>query len=150
MKLGAPSVAGGELSAFQFKAPYELRRPARILLVDGYYETRVALSKMLSLCGQSVLSAQNAKQALDLATRHPFDLLICEVNLPGMTGMELMHELQKVQPIYGVATCVFKDRGQESAALAAGFQKLLIKPILITQLIRIINDVMRKLGSTSN
>jgi len=105
---------------------------------------------MLSLCGQSLLSAQDAKQALDLATRHPFDLLICEVNLPGMTGIELMHELQKVQPIYGVATCVFKDRGQESAALSAGFQKLLIKPILITQLIRIINDVMRKLGSTSN
>src|SRR6185437_3774041 len=74
-----PHVAGGEVSAFHFKAPYELKRPARILLVDGYYETRVALGKMLSLCGQVVTIAQDVKEALDLATRYPLDFLINEV-----------------------------------------------------------------------
>jgi len=139
-----PSVAGGEVSAFHFKAPYELKRPARILLVDAYYETRVALGKMLSLCGQVVTIAQDAKEALDLATRYPLDLLINEVNLPGMSGIDLMLELQKVQPIPDIATCVFNARDQEESALAAGFDRLLIKPIPITQLIHSIDDVIKK------
>lgn len=138
------------MSAFHFKAPYELKSPARILLVDGYYETRVALSKMLSLCGQTVTVAQEAKQALDLATRRPLDLLISEVNLPGMSGIDLMLELQKVQPIPGIATCAFNARDQEKDALAAGFDRLLIKPIPIAQLIHSIDDVMKKHNRTAN
>ena len=138
------------MSAFHFKAPYELKRPARILLVDGYYETRVALSKMLSLCGQMVTSVQDARQALDLAARRPFDLLISEVDLPEISGIDLMVELQKVQPMPGIATSAFNARDKATAALAAGFDRLLIKPIPIAQLIHSIDEVMKKHDRSGN
>src|SRR5690349_14944678 len=64
----------------------------RILLVEDHDDTARALTRLLSLSGYDVHTADSFASAIQLFDRHTFDLLISDVGLPDGSGYELMRE----------------------------------------------------------
>lgn len=71
----------------------------RILVVDDYHPMRQLISDALQQSGHYFISeAENGREALDKCSEHPFDLVISDVMMPGMGGMELLNKLTKISP----------------------------------------------------
>lgn len=71
-----------------------LLKELRILIVDDSAVVRSVLSKELLRSGVQVTQAENGQQALDIALRKEFDLIITDVEMPCMNGIELCRRLK--------------------------------------------------------
>jgi DNA-binding NtrC family response regulator len=114
-----------------------------VLIVDDERVIADTLSLILSKSGYNVLTAYDAKTALEIARSTPPALLITDVVMPGMTGIELATMLVKVIPeckvllFSGQAATVdllakARDMGQEFAILA--------KPVHPTDMLRRVSE----------
>jgi len=71
---------------------------ARILLVDDDDDVRAAASAIIEELGYSVSAVDRAPKAIDLVRNENFDLLITDVMMPVMNGVELAKEVEKIRP----------------------------------------------------
>lgn len=69
-----------------------------ILVVDDEQLVRNTLKKMLERAGHRVLEAEDGRQALDLLDGHMPDLIICDIIMPNMEGIETLREVKKINP----------------------------------------------------
>ncbi len=60
-----------------------------ILLVDDDNDVRETSADMLTELGYQVRQAENGQQALDLLTTRGFDVMVTDIRMPGMSGLEL-------------------------------------------------------------
>ncbi|MCB9833768.1 MAG: sigma-54-dependent Fis family transcriptional regulator [Planctomycetes bacterium] len=72
--------------------------PGRILVVDDDPLVRDALAASLVTAGHLVTTAQDARSALRELEREPPELVLCDLRLPGMNGLELLHALKTRHP----------------------------------------------------
>jgi DNA-binding NtrC family response regulator len=70
----------------------------RLLVVDDEDLLRSSLVKLLAMEGYSVLSASDGNEALMLIKENKFQLIITDLKMPGMSGMELIEEVRKLSP----------------------------------------------------
>ena len=70
----------------------------RLLVVDDEDLLRSSLVKLLTMEGYSVLSAPDGNEALRLIKENKFQLIITDLKMPGMSGMELIEEVRKLSP----------------------------------------------------
>src|SRR3954447_24563463 len=77
-------------TAVQPIAPATERRPPRILVVDDERSMRELLSIVLRREGYEVLVAENGQAALQLLDRQPIDLLISDIKMPDMSGVDVL------------------------------------------------------------
>jgi two-component system chemotaxis response regulator CheY len=78
----------------------------------------------LTGAGHDVLQASDGREALELATRHAFDLVVTDVNMPNMDGISLVRELRglpayRFTPLLVLTTetdTKLKDAGREAGA----------------------------------
>jgi DNA-binding response OmpR family regulator len=86
-------------------------RPARpcILIVDDHGPVRARLSVQLIGAGYEVLLASHGARALQLAADRRCDLVLTEVNLPDMCGLQFCHRLRE-NPGLGLLPVVFMSR----------------------------------------
>ncbi len=73
-------------------------RPLRILLVEDEQLIRITTAEMLTSLGHSVIETGVAQDALMLIKQHAFDVLLTDVGLPIMSGIELAIEARRQQP----------------------------------------------------
>jgi DNA-binding NtrC family response regulator len=66
----------------------------RILVVDDQESMRVLLKDMLEVIGYEVVLADGGKQALAFIEASPFDLVLSDLNMPGMDGAVLLREIK--------------------------------------------------------
>ena len=99
--------------------------PATILVVDDEAMIRQLLRWILAHLGYNVLSAPNGAEALAIAARtDSFHILMTDLNLPGMSGVELADELRATRPelmtlfISGSSREEFEDLGIEMSQSA--------------------------------
>jgi hypothetical protein len=69
-------------------------RKCRILVVEDHGDTRTSMQRMLQRDGHEVVVAASAREALEVAERENFDLVISDLGLPDMSGNELMAQLR--------------------------------------------------------
>ncbi|MBM3150776.1 MAG: response regulator [Chloroflexi bacterium] len=106
----------------------------RILVVDDDRRMTRTLADILSLQGYEIAEAGSAAEAIELARTAPFDCVLTDVRMPGMNGVELHLELQKLLPGLPVALMTAYSaeevvrRGRES-----GVVSVLSKPLDINQ-----------------
>lgn len=106
----------------------------RILAVDDNSINLRALSKILENYGAVVRTAANGLEALERYYTHPFDLIILDLQMPQMDGMETARRIREHEiasglrtPIVALSAHAFQeDRDQ---ALAAGMDDYLCKPV---------------------
>jgi len=101
----------------------------RILVVDDEANMRRTVSANLTKRGYSVASASCGRDAVDLAASEQFDLLITDLKMPDMEGIEVFREIRALAPDI-VAVMITGHASIESAvtALRAGIYDYLVKP----------------------
>src|SRR3982751_2431321 len=72
-----------------------LRGPARLLVADDNKVNRLLLTRSLELQGHTVASADNGRVALEMLRREDFDLMLLDMEMPEMTGFEVLEALSK-------------------------------------------------------
>lgn len=70
----------------------------RILVVEDDEEMNDMLESTLQARGYNVSSAYNGQEAIDRCKKETFDLVITDVRLPGMDGVEMLGKIKKIQP----------------------------------------------------
>jgi CheY-like chemotaxis protein len=73
-------------------------RPAHILVVDDERGVREMLQEAVGVFGYDVTTASNGAEALTLFLRGPFDLVMTDLMMPGMSGWELSAQLRAADP----------------------------------------------------
>jgi two-component system phosphate regulon response regulator PhoB len=79
----------------------EREAPSRLLLVDDDADIREVVGAMLEAVGLVVDVAESAEEALERVRREPFDLLVLDWSLPGMSGLELCRTVRGEPEIAG-------------------------------------------------
>jgi two-component system NtrC family sensor kinase len=75
--------------------------PHAVLVVDDEAPIRELLARLLERRGYSVQTADSGRAALERAAMQPFGLVICDVRMPGISGVELHRRLEEEHPAYG-------------------------------------------------
>jgi EAL domain-containing protein (putative c-di-GMP-specific phosphodiesterase class I)/CheY-like chemotaxis protein len=68
----------------------------RVLLVDDEESIRMVYSAMLEDAGLAVVTASNAREALEQMRDHKWDVILCDVQMPGINGIELLKKIREV------------------------------------------------------
>ena len=110
--------------------------------MDDHEDTRHALERLLKRRGYEVAAAEDARSALQLAQERTFDLIVSDIGLPDQSGLDLIRDLQRIQPIRGIAVSGFGMEGDVEKSRAAGFSEHLLKPVNIGELEAAIRRVM--------
>ncbi len=112
----------------------------RILIADDNEINLLLLANLLELQGYRVDSAMNGKIALQLINENQYQMALIDLNMPVMTGLELVTILRSAgNPLKIAAISAYADDNKVSAALAAGFDYYLTKPIEEDKLIALLN-----------
>jgi DNA-binding NtrC family response regulator len=74
------------------------KEQACVLVVDDEVAIRLTLDVLLQRAGYSVTTASNGEEALAWLMQRPFDLLLLDLVLPGMSGLNVAHYAQKYHP----------------------------------------------------
>ena len=123
-----------------------LQRPLRILLVEDHADTAAILTRLLRRMGHDVVTAENLKQASEIADREMLgagiDLLISDLGLPDGSGADLMRSLSAKYQLRGIALSGYGMDSDLEQSSAAGFARHLIKPIDVASLRSTIAQLM--------
>jgi CheY-like chemotaxis protein len=118
-----------------------------ILVVDDNAQNLKLARVVLMSEGYEVLTAVNAEDALLLLRQSRPRLILMDIQLPGMDGLELTRQL-KADPAYRdiliVALTAYAMKGDEEKALNAGCDAYMSKPIDTTVLPAVISDLMAR------
>ena len=114
-----------------------------ILVADDDPEALAAMARLLRHNAHTVYTARTASAARELAAAHRCDLLVSDIGLPDSNGLELMRDLRARHGLKGIAVTGSNEPRDETAALNAGFAKYLLKPVLYSDLLAAIDEVMR-------
>ncbi len=110
---------------------------ARILIVDDQAATVDLVSATLKLLGHEPLSAYNGEQALNLVIDQPPDIILLDMMMPGIDGLETLRRLRR-KPGFENIPVIVVSAGQEfdleDRLQEAGGAVLLPKPISMDQL----------------
>jgi diguanylate cyclase (GGDEF)-like protein len=101
----------------------------RILVVDDEEAIRGVLSQVLEEEGHEVTSASSGEEGLEFFRNDPFPLVITDINLGGMDGIQLLQEIQKIDP-YSLVVIITSYASMETSvnALRYGAYDYLFKP----------------------
>jgi two-component system CheB/CheR fusion protein len=123
----------------------QLLTGVRVLLVDDEADIRHLFRIILEGYGVEVTEAESAKQALSLLTAHPngYDVILSDIGLPQEDGYSFIRQVRSLSPEAGgnipsAALTAYAGAAEETAALNAGFQIHLAKPIAPDQLVSVV------------
>jgi DNA-binding NtrC family response regulator len=108
----------------------------KVLIVDDEERFRKTLSKLLTAQGLEVYSAGSGDEALDLIRKHPVDIVLLDMRMPGMNGIDTLSAIKKIDPLIEVIMLT----GHASVDVAVEIMKrggfeYLLKPCDIDELL---------------
>jgi len=77
---------------------HDASQPLRVLIVEDDANTREATRELLELLDAKVLAVDSAQAALNVIAQQLFDVLLTDVRMPGMSGLDLARAMKRVQP----------------------------------------------------
>ncbi len=116
--------------------------PCRVLLVDDEEEFVTTLAERLSLRGMEAKVATSGEEAMRILESVPAHVMVLDVLLPGMGGLEVLRRIRAKHPQIQVILLTGRGSDQEAReGLSLGAVDYLIKPIQLEELIRKIREV---------
>jgi two-component system, cell cycle response regulator DivK len=106
-----------------------------VLIVEDSELNMRLFNDLLEAFGYKTVKSRDGRQAIPLAREHKPDLIIMDIQLPEISGLELTDRLKKdnaLRHIPIVAVTAFAMRGDEQKIMAAGCDAYLSKPISVT------------------
>lgn len=118
---------------------------ARILIVDDEEVARITLADILLLEGYDIRTAQSGEAAVDLLSQEPFDLMILDLKMPGMNGMDVLARMVKSQA--DISVIILTAHGTIDTAIQAiryQVHDYLLKPVSPDQVIESVQRALLK------
>jgi len=118
--------------------------PGKILVVDDSDDTREMMAKLLELESFTVVTAEDGSAGLDTADAERPDLIITDVNMPVMNGIEMIRRLREQDGFASVPIMAITAYGNGVAkeALDAGANRAATKPIQFNALVVEIKELL--------
>jgi signal transduction histidine kinase/CheY-like chemotaxis protein/chemotaxis methyl-accepting protein methylase len=148
-RLAARSAGPGQGACFEIEfplTPAEERRapesrissrPLDLLLVEDNVDIAETLAELLEAAGHHIEVEGSAEDALESLRRRRPDVMLCDIGLPGMDGLELATRL-RADPAFSdlklVAMTGFGDSSTQERIRRAGFDRYLVKPVQLEAL----------------
>ncbi len=128
------------------------QHPLRILIADDNYINRRVLSLLLQRLGYQTDSAENGQDCLAKALRTTYDLLLIDINMPDMSGIECTQMLRRTGRRFPIVAVTATDPGaNRKPCLAAGMNDFISKPLQLSELKRVLREASHALPlSTSS
>ncbi|MYM24872.1 response regulator [Duganella sp. FT135W] len=158
--IAAESAGAQQGSTFTLRLPrinHQLEAPAatpqlgthgkpRVLLIEDNEDGREMMTMMLGGYGYDVQSAADGLQGLDAARTHQPDLALVDIGLPGIDGYEVARRLRADAATSGIKLVALTGYGLADdlrRVMEAGFDRHLVKPVDIDQLMEVIDSCAR-------
>lgn len=145
--LELPFVLPGSLLAGMAVQPAVPRPEYKVLLVDDdYYCLRINAS-LLEKLGHRVVTATNGEEALEEWQRQPFDLIMMDIQMPAMDGLDALYRIRELEKERGghvpvIVQTAYAMPSDRPTLLRQGFDGYISKPLLLAPLRAEITRVM--------
>jgi len=123
--------------------------PGRILVVDDEPQIRRVLRATLTANGYEVHDARTGEDALAEVREHRFDLVLLDMNMPGMGGLETCRAIRNTSEVAIIMLTVRDDEADKIAALDAGADDYVTKPFSTPELLARIRAALRRQPATA-
>jgi two-component system KDP operon response regulator KdpE len=118
-----------------------------ILVVDDEPAFCQGLRASLKTSGYEVDVARNAEQALEYVRQRPVDVVLLDINMPGIGGVEACRRIRAAAPQIGILVLTVRDTEDDKVlALEAGADDYVTKPFQLRELIARLHAVLRRTG----
>jgi PAS domain S-box-containing protein len=119
----------------------------RILLAEDNVVNRLVATVILEKCGHSLVQAANGREALEAAINEEFDLIIMDVQMPEMDGLEATRRIREAEKATGrhtpiTAMTAHAMAGDRERCLAGGMDHYLSKPLIKAELYGLIDQIL--------
>ncbi len=118
---------------------------AKILIIDDAKFTRTMLKKMINELGHEILEAANGREGLDMICNEQPDIVLCDIHMPEMDGMELLKILNETHTNVSVivVSADIQDETKEKC-IDLGASEVINKPPIKENLLSAINNLLNK------
>jgi two-component system KDP operon response regulator KdpE len=120
----------------------------RILVVDDDPQIRRVMRVTLTGHGYEVDDVKNGEAALERLRDHRFDLVLLDINMPGMSGLETCREIRRQSEVAVIMLTVRDTESDKVEALDAGADDYVTKPFNPPELLARIRAALRRTPST--
>jgi two-component system, cell cycle response regulator DivK len=118
-----------------------------VLIVEDNALNMKLFSAMIRAQGYEVLQAEDGSHALDLAHRRHPDLIIMDLQLPDMSGLDVTHSLKATDDTHEIpiiATSAYTQNGDEASIRDSGCDGYMAKPIAISEFLELVEALMMR------
>ncbi|MBD3636115.1 MAG: response regulator transcription factor [Crocinitomicaceae bacterium] len=125
----------------------------KILIIDDEVDIRVLLRYNLEKEGYQVIEAEDGKSGIEVAIKEHPDLILLDVMMPGMDGVETCEKLREKRVLEDSIVCMLTARGEDYSQLAgfnAGADDYITKPVKPKILLSKIAAMLRRHGKLKN
>src|SRR5580698_9691678 len=116
----------------------------RILIVDDEPQICRVMRAILCTAGYAVADARSGDEALEILRRENFDLILLDVNLPGISGIQTCREIREWSDVCVIMLTVRRSEKDIVAALDAGADDYVTKPFRTEVLLARIRASLRR------
>ena len=118
----------------------------KILVVDDIFTNRLLLSELIKTLGHDSVPAENGQEAIDILEKEDFDLILMDIEMPVMNGVETCQFIRSKMPSPKSTVTVVALTAHNPALFFedfsdAGFDELLTKPYSLDKIIELINNI---------
>jgi two-component system KDP operon response regulator KdpE len=122
----------------------------RVLIVDDEPQIRRVMKTALASNGYEAYEARTGEEALDSLRAHNPDLILLDMNMPGMGGMAACREIRAVCEVPIIVLSVRDGEQDKIAALDAGADDYMTKPFSVNELLARIRANLRRFGGPTS
>ena len=124
--------------------PQNSQRVISIMVVDDHAVFREALSLALSQSPNLTvpLQAESGEEALRILAKEQPDLVLMDISLPGMNGLEAIARALEIRRMPIIAISMYETKAYETAAKSAGARAYVCKSAPLAELVRAIEQVV--------
>ncbi len=121
------------------------RETMTILLVDDEKRLLETTKKIFEKMGINVVTAKNGKEALEIVSTRPIDVIFLDVKMPGFDGMKALREIKRTNPLTEVIILTGHASMEDAVeGLKQGAMDFLIKPLSIKELLKKAEEAFEK------
>src|SRR6202142_4111574 len=121
-----------------------------ILVVDDEPSLRKVIRASLAAGGYTVEEVGTGTDAVGLLQKRSFDLVLLDINMPGLNGLEACRKIRSIAPNTGIVMVTVRDAEEDKVrALEAGADDYVTKPFRFRELVARIGAVLRRTHADS-
>jgi two-component system KDP operon response regulator KdpE len=120
---------------------------AKVLIVDDAQQVRRVLRTALSAEGYTIFEAGTGEEALNVFRASPPDVILLDVNMPGMDGLETCREIRRHSDVPILMLTVKNSERDKVQALDAGADDYVVKPFGMQELLARLRAALRRRAS---